>query len=132
MEQKEQKLVTILGSLEEEIMEYMWDYKQASVRHVYTELRKKRSIAYTTVMTVMFRLFKKGILKRRRKNNAHVYSVAIERDDFYKQSSADFVKEYVDQFGDLAIANFVDALDEIDSDKLSKLQEELNKHLSQE
>ncbi len=132
MEHNEQKITPILGSLEQEVMQYMWQYKQASVRDVYTEIRKKRSIAYTTVMTVMFRLYKKGLLKRRKKNNAHVYTAVTDRETFYKQTSEDFVKGYMQQFGEVAIASFIDALDEMDPEKLNTLQQELDKHLHDE
>src|SRR5680860_1755722 len=51
----------VLGDLEAEIMECMWDLGSASVRRVHECLQEDRNIAYTTVMTVMTRLAEKGL-----------------------------------------------------------------------
>jgi predicted transcriptional regulator len=72
----------VLGELEAEIMECMWDRPSASVREVHECLAERREIAYTTVMTVMGRLADKGMLVRRQDGRAYVYSPAESRDSF--------------------------------------------------
>ncbi|MER6176091.1 BlaI/MecI/CopY family transcriptional regulator, partial [Streptosporangium sp. NPDC001681] len=55
-----------LGDLESTVMERLWSYhRPASVRDVLEDLRRERDIAYTTVMTVMDKLQKKGLLRRK-------------------------------------------------------------------
>ena len=62
----EEKLESVLGPLEAHVMETIWEMKKpVSVRAVYEKLRKKRKIAYTTVMSTMDTLFKKGLLNRK-------------------------------------------------------------------
>jgi predicted transcriptional regulator len=56
-----------------EIMKIVWQKGQASVRDVYETLLERRKIAYTTVMTMMRVLEKKGHVKARRENRAFVY-----------------------------------------------------------
>jgi predicted transcriptional regulator len=51
------------------------------VRDVYETLREQRQIAYTTVMTVMNNLVKKGLLSQDRSAIAYVYKPAIPGDE---------------------------------------------------
>ncbi len=62
-----------LTPLELAIMKSLWRRRSAIVREVQTDLLPERKLAYTTVMTVMDRLFKKGALRRTKKSRAHVY-----------------------------------------------------------
>jgi len=55
----------------------VWDLKKAKVRDVYEILRQRRTIAYTTVMTVMNNLVKKGLLTQDRSDIAYEYTPAI-------------------------------------------------------
>jgi BlaI family transcriptional regulator, penicillinase repressor len=56
-----------------ELMKIVWQKGQATVRDVYETLLERRKIAYTTVMTMMRVLEKKGYVKTRRENRAFVY-----------------------------------------------------------
>ena len=63
-----------LGALEREVLSIAWKREEISVRDACEELGT--SIAYTTVMTTMDRLFKKGLLARRKVGRAFVYKAA--------------------------------------------------------
>jgi predicted transcriptional regulator len=65
---------TGIGSLEADIL---WEKESATVRDVYETLRERRTIAYTTVMTVMNNLVKKHLLTQDKANIAYVYTPAI-------------------------------------------------------
>lgn len=121
------KDVHILGDLEQSVMDYMWSCKNASVRDVMYEVKKERKAAYTTVMTVMDRLYKKKLLKRKSKGNAYMYSAATTKDSFYKNTAGDMMKSLLMQCGDVAIAQFVNAVDEISPEKLQELKDLLEK-----
>ena len=58
------------------IMKVVWSMKRATVRQVYETLREKRTIAYTTVMTMMGTLEGKGYLKKRPDGRAFRYRPA--------------------------------------------------------
>lgn len=77
-----QGLRQVLGDLEAEIMECMWDLGSASVREVHECLLERRDIAYTTVMTVMSRLAEKAMLQRRQEGRAYIYEPVQTRDAF--------------------------------------------------
>lgn len=69
--------MAILGDLEHRIMNVLWASNQAlSVRAVHTQLLQERDLAYTTVMTVLDRLAKKGIVDRQLDGRAWLYVAA--------------------------------------------------------
>jgi len=72
-------------------MKVVWQLKSATVRNVYEELLKRRHIAYTTVMTLMNILEKKGQLKKRQQDRAYLYSPARPQ----KQVIGAMVREFV-------------------------------------
>jgi predicted transcriptional regulator len=62
------------GDLEATIMDRLWAWNRpATVRDVLEDLQRHRTIAYTTVMTVMDNLHRKGVLAREREGRAYVY-----------------------------------------------------------
>jgi predicted transcriptional regulator len=63
-----------LGPLERELLDAVWRLGQASVRDVLAAV--EHAVAYTTAMTVLDRLYKKGVLDRERVGRAYVYSAA--------------------------------------------------------
>ena len=67
----------MLTQLELAIMKSLWRRGEATVREVQDDLVPERRLAYTTVMTVMDRLFKKDVVERRKKSRAHVYGPVV-------------------------------------------------------
>lgn len=69
----------MLTPVELDMMKIVWRRAPApvSVRDVQIALRPHRVLAYTTVMTVMARLYRKGALHRSKKSRMHVYQPAI-------------------------------------------------------
>ena len=68
---------TGIGSLEADILAVVWEKDETTVRAVYETLRERRTIAYTTVMTVMNNLVKKHLLAQDKTAIAYVYTPAI-------------------------------------------------------
>jgi predicted transcriptional regulator len=74
-------LVRQLGQLEAVIMERLWSYgRPVPVREVLEDLQRDRTIAYTTVMTVMDNLHRKGFLIREMVGRAYRYQPAQTRE----------------------------------------------------
>jgi predicted transcriptional regulator len=67
------------GPLEREVMDAVWQSASQSVRDVQDRL--PRPIAYTTVMTTLDRLYKKGFVVRVREGRAFLYSAAQSREE---------------------------------------------------
>jgi predicted transcriptional regulator len=68
---------TGIGSLEADILAVVWEKDKTTVRAVYETLRERRTIAYTTVMTVMNNLVKKHLLAQDKSGIAYVYTPEI-------------------------------------------------------
>ena len=77
-------------------MKVIWDLEKATVRDVYETLRKRRQVAYTTVMTMMKILEDKGYLKKTRVDRAHVYTPSRPRQQVVRAMVRDFVERVFD------------------------------------
>jgi predicted transcriptional regulator len=78
------------------IMKVVWRLDKATVRDVYEALREKRSVAYTTVMTMMKILEDKGFLKKTQVERAHVYRPTRPRQQVVSAMVRDFVDRVFD------------------------------------
>lgn len=72
--------VTRPGDLERAVMEAVWEGGPSTARQVAQRLAG-RELAYTTVLTVLGRLQRKGLLRRHRDGRAHVYTPVASRED---------------------------------------------------
>ncbi len=115
-------LKKLLGSLELETMECMWRLEEATVQQVVKSINHKRPIAYTSVMTVMGHLVDKGLLSRSMDGKRYIYKVALGRDEFIKSISRKMVRALVEDFGDIAIAQFLGEVNNVDAEKLKQLK----------
>jgi predicted transcriptional regulator len=73
-----------LGFLEADIMDIIWEKGKISVRDVFEIIKNRRDIAYTTVMTTMDRLYKKGILSRKKILKGYIYRAKITEETLEK------------------------------------------------
>src|SRR5579884_1250574 len=80
-----------LTEQELEIMKVVWDLGKATVREVYEVLLERRRIAYTTVMTMMKILEKKGHLKKTASDRAHVYRPSQPKQQVIRGMVQEFV-----------------------------------------
>jgi predicted transcriptional regulator len=116
-------LAAVLGPLETEVMEAVWDGGEVTVRDVQSVLMKQRPVAYTTVMTTMGRLADKGFLQRIEVQPAHRYSALLSRDEYAETTVSSILDWLVGQFGDPAVAYFVDRIEKEDAALLNTLRE---------
>ncbi|MPZ00527.1 MAG: BlaI/MecI/CopY family transcriptional regulator [Actinophytocola sp.] len=71
------------GELESAVMECVWRVAEVTtVRQVLEQLRQQRDIAYTTVMTTMDNLHRKGWLDREKRGKAFAYWATLSREDY--------------------------------------------------
>jgi predicted transcriptional regulator len=67
-----------------ELMEILWPLGEASVKAVWSRVNPERGLAYTTVMTVLEKMHRKGILAQRKKGKAYLYSALLSREQALK------------------------------------------------
>ncbi|GAC69679.1 putative BlaI family transcriptional regulator [Gordonia soli NBRC 108243] len=83
-----------LGDLERAVMDSLWaSPTPQTVRQVHAELSRDRSLAYTTVMTVLQRLAKKSLVTQIRDDRAHKYVPTHPREDLVASLMVDALSE---------------------------------------
>jgi predicted transcriptional regulator len=113
-----------LGSLEAEVMRVLWARPDSSVRDV-AEALKGRKRAYTTVMTVMSRLYEKGLLIRSPVGRAYSYSPAVTEEEFLNQVSSRMIRSLLQEFGEVAISQFIGELRQLRPEEMARLRQVL-------
>lgn len=117
-----------LGSLETSVMERAWALGQCTVRELHAEYRGK--LAYTTLMTTLDRLHKKGLLDRHKNGKAFVYRPKLSRDELDQTVVREVIGALVrDGNGERLpiLSCFVDAISEEDEQLLAALEKEIKK-----
>jgi predicted transcriptional regulator len=115
-----------LGSLEFELMEILWTGGERSVRDVVPKL--SRPLAYTTVMTTLDRLFKKGLLERRKSDRAFVYSPSFSRQEWDRRRAGNLVAGFLsgpNPSRELLLSCLLEAVGEHDASLLDELEKKI-------
>jgi predicted transcriptional regulator len=110
-----------LGELELRVMEAVWGQPPSTVREVADRMREDTERAYTTVMTTLDRLHKKGLLLREKDGLAWRYQQAVSRASWERQVADQLAMELLSR-GEAGLAALVDAsADHALLDKLAAL-----------
>jgi predicted transcriptional regulator len=117
-----------LGELEKQVMDIIWDTQSASVRCVLQELKKERKIAYTTVATILQRLYEKKLVLKKEEKTGFTYQPNISREDYIKSLSHSFLSSLVSSFGDMAIASFAHSIEDLPKKKKQYFLDMLNSY----
>lgn len=123
-------LVKVLGPLETEIMQLLWQEERSTVKKIHRRLSQQREIAYTTVMTTMSRLSEKGVLNRQREGLAYIYTPAITEEDFVSMVVRQVLDGLLDDYSDTAVDYMVDYLARNNPAELRRLQKVINARTS--
>ncbi len=114
-----------LGALEAQVMGAVWSADDdVCVQDVQQALaRSGKTAAYTTVMTTLSRLHKKGFLSRDMKGKAYYYRPRVTQDQLSDTVSKQVVDGLLATFAEPAMSYFVEALNAQDPGKLDSLSE---------
>lgn len=116
-------LANRLGALERAVMALAWELDEVSVRDACARLDP--GVAYTTMMTTMDRLFKKGLLARRKVGRAFVYRAAASRQEMEGAVASELVHSLLGRGGGEALpilSSLVDAVSDRDRALLEELE----------
>jgi predicted transcriptional regulator len=122
-----------LGTLERQTLDAVWKLGRARVSDVRAAL--DGTPAYTTVMTVMDRLYKKGVLEREREGRAYVYSAAASPEQLQSSLAVGLLQRLFRRGHETAapvLSSLVDAVSERDRkllDELDRLVREKRREL---
>ena len=110
-----------IGPLEQRVLDLLWKQAAAvSVRHVQSALGDE--LAYTTVMTTLDRLYKKGLLARQREGRAFRYSARTSREAFAAGLLRRSLGRLLPGSREPLLASLVDAVGDHDRELLPELQ----------
>lgn len=117
----------LLGHLEYEVMRALWAEAPANVPAVLARINHARDadtqLAYTTVMTVLVRLHDKGVLDRERRGRGFDYIPRFDEPALVEHLSGQEVRDLLDRYGEVALAQFAQAVEEADPKLFRRLQE---------
>jgi len=115
-----------LGPLENEVMSVLWSRCRSNVREVVNDLA--RPLAYTTIMTTLDRLFKKGMLRREKEDRAFLYTPAFSREEWDHLRAGVWLSGFLSRHstsGQLLLSCLVDAVGEHDEKLLDELERQI-------
>jgi predicted transcriptional regulator len=113
-----------LHELEALVMEEVWRQGSVTVRSVMEALNEDagKARAYTTYMTILARLHRKGVLDRRRHGKTDVYDPRLTRDEYLEARARSEVAALVQQYGDVALAHFARQMASLDPERRKQLR----------
>jgi predicted transcriptional regulator len=105
-------------------MEEVWRQGETNVRTVMDALnaRAAKERKYTTIMTIMARLDRKGLLRRRRQGKADYYRPTVSREDYLEARARAEVGALVDEYGDVALVHFARQMATLDPKRREQLR----------
>lgn len=116
----------MMGRLESAVMEILWKIGQSTVHDVVARL--DRPLAYTTIMTTLDRLYKKGLLERRKLDRAFLYEPKFSRADWERKRADEFLSSFLaGPKPDLLVSCLVDAVGEHDTALLDELERKIRR-----
>ena len=122
MGRRNDPIKTLLGPLEQDVMDVVWRLGDTTVRDVHGVLAETRQIAYTTVMTTMTRLATKGLLERDTAGLAHRYRPAVSRDLYARDTVEGVLSWLLDRYPEPAAAYLADVVTDVDDVTLDELR----------
>jgi len=105
-------------------MEIMWELGEHNVRTVLDELneRSNKERKYTTVMTTMARLDRKGLLFRERQGKTDYYRPVHTREEYLEARAQAEVGALVENYGEAALVHFARQMDQLDPKRREQLR----------
>lgn len=124
----------VLGLLEKDIMEALWNCGESSVRDILKAFPVNKNISYSAVITVTNRLVNKGFLKRKKVRKTYFYTPIYDKEQFFEFVSKKVMEGASELSPHSVMAHFMDYMAQMDLDTLeyfSKLIESKRQNKSQ-
>lgn len=111
-----------VGELEGAVLEVLWRDGPATVHEVVAQLATdQRILAYTTVLTILSRLADKGWVVARKEGRHFRYTTTYSRGDAERVVVGQVVRALLNEFGEVAVAQFVKEMEAVDPAQLARL-----------
>lgn len=115
---------TSLGELEAFVLAALWDKGKLATPEVFNHVGRARGLAYTTILTVLQRLHRKGLVTRQAAGKSHVYAPALSREQFAERR-AELLAAAMVSLGSAGLAAFLSEADRLDPEFMAQLRAQL-------
>lgn len=107
-------------------MDLVWKESSCTVREVHQKLKSDK-LAYTTVATIVQRLYKKGLVEKKEQGKAFIFSPKLSKESYSKKLAKRFMHGFFDSFGNTAITAFAESVDQLPKERRNYLLKLLKK-----
>lgn len=104
-------------------MKALWRQSPQNVRSLVAEVSAEKPLAYTTVLTIVSRLVQKGLVTKSVQDGQHTFVPALSRQEFLRQAWRTTWKQFLDRFGNEAIAAFSAEFVDLEPKERQRLQQ---------
>ena len=119
---RDKGLQQVLGHLEKDLLNYLWKNGEATGRQIFDAVSMKRKNAYHTILTVLNRMVKKGLLSKKKKAGVFHFSAALSREEFELLACQQAIKSALSISHSNAISAIVNLLSQDDPELIDELE----------
>jgi len=119
---KKKGIGSLSTELELPLMDILWTRGSIKGRDLYEEIRLTKNIAYTTALTVLDRLSKKGFIKKDRRSGVILFSPRISKETYSGAITKNLVRQAFEMSPDLAVSAFADLFSKMPESDMAKLE----------
>lgn len=107
-----------LSRLEQLAMGVVWQKKDCSTKNIQSVLKKGgKTLAYTTVATILQRLYQKNLVERQMRGHAYIYFPKISKETYSKSVAQGFLTKFINSFGDAGLVSFAESIEKLPRNK---------------
>lgn len=99
----------------------VWELKSCHARDIVSKFEKTKPLAYTTVATLLDRLYKKGMVNRKNEGSVFVFSPKSTSEEYSKKIAKFFLNNFFDSFGESAMVSFAESVESLPRKKREDL-----------
>jgi predicted transcriptional regulator len=112
----------VLGGLELEVLEYLWANGEGNAKAVHGHMKDTRQNSLNTVQSTLDRLYKKGILERRKVAHSFLYKPSHSRTEILTRKISDLAVELSGGETRAVLAAFVEFTSRLDDSQIGELE----------
>ena len=111
------------GDLEKLVLKYLWQTSEADVKQVHRVVSQTRQSSLNTVQSALERLFKKGVLSRRKHGHAYLYQPKVYREGLINKLISNVTSDFIEEGENSLIAAFGSVSASLDDNELDALEQ---------
>tara|TARA_Y100001956_G_scaffold65377_1_gene66299 strand:- start:526 stop:909 length:384 start_codon:yes stop_codon:yes gene_type:complete len=111
------------GDLEKLVLKYLWQTSEADVKQVHRVVSQTRHSSLNTVQSALERLFKKGVLSRRKQGHAYLYQPKVDREGLINKLISNVTSDFIEEGENSLIAAFGSVSASLDDNELDALEQ---------